>query len=88
MDAYDAGEFEKVEERTFALSESQTPQTYWLAKSFITLGDSYAERDNLEQAKATFESIKENYTPAGPQDDIIGQVEMRLSKLEGLDSNK
>lgn len=88
VDAYDAGEFEKVEERTFALSESQTPQTYWLAKSFITLGDSYAERDNLEQAKATFESIKENYTPAGPQDDIIGQVEMRLSKLEGLDSNK
>lgn len=86
VDAYDAGEFEKVEERTFALSDSQTSQTYWLAKSFITLGDSYAERDNFEQAKATFLSIKENYTPTGPQDDIIGQVEMRLSKIEEQDS--
>ena len=86
MDAYDAGEFEKVEERTFALSDSQTSQTYWLAKSFIALGDSYAERDNFEQAKATFESIRDNYTPAGPEDDIPGQVEMRLNKLMEQDS--
>lgn len=84
LDAYDAGEFEKVEELTFALSDSGTQETYWLAKSFITLGDSYAERDNLEQAKATFESIKENYTPAGEQDDIPGQVEMRLERLKEL----
>lgn len=80
LDAYDSGEFEDVENRTFALSDSATPQTYWLAKSFITLGDSYAERDNMEQAKATFESIKENYSPTS-QDDILQQVEMRLNKL-------
>ncbi|MBR4883203.1 MAG: tetratricopeptide repeat protein, partial [Bacteroidales bacterium] len=83
LDAYDAGEFEQVENLTFALSDSGTPQTYWLAKSFITLGDSYAERDNLEQARATFESIKENYSPAS-QDDIIQQVDMRLGKLAKL----
>ena len=83
LDAYDSGEFEKVENMTFALSESATPQTYWLAKSFITLGDSYAERDNLEQARATFESIKENYAP-GQQDDVLQQVEMRLNKLEKM----
>ncbi len=81
LDAYDAGEFSKVEELTFALSDSQTQQTYWLAKSFITLGDSYAERDEMEQAKATFESIKENYVPGGSNDDIIPQVEMRLGRL-------
>ena len=80
VDAYDAGEFEEVENRTFALSDSATPQTYWLAKSFIALGDSYAERDNLDQARATFESIKENYAP-GQQDDVLQQVEMRLNKL-------
>ena len=69
-----------MENRTFALSDSATPQTYWLAKSFIALGDSYAERDNLDQARATFESIKENYAP-GQQDDVLQQVEMRLNKL-------
>lgn len=83
LDAYDAGEFEKVENLTFALSDSGTPQTYWLAKSFITLGDSYAERDNMEQARATFESIKENYSPDA-QDDILQQVDMRLEKLAKL----
>ena len=83
LDAYDEGEFEKVESLTFALSDSATPQTYWLAKSFITLGDSYAERDNIEQARATFESIKENYSPES-QDDILQQVEMRLGKLDKL----
>lgn len=88
LDAYDAGEFEKVEELTFALSDSQTPQTYWLAKSFITLGDSYAERDEMEQAKATFESIRENYIPDSTSDDIIPQVEMRLSKLESESKTK
>ncbi len=80
LDAYDSGQFEKVEELTFALSDSGTPQTYWLAKSFITLGDSYAERDDLQQAKATFESIKENYSPQS-KDDVLSQVEMRLKKI-------
>lgn len=84
IDAYDEGEFEKVEELTFALSDSQTPQTYWLAKSFIVLGDSYAERDEIQQAKATFESIKENYTPEKNNDDVIPQVEMRLGKLTAI----
>ena len=80
LDAYDSGNFEKVEELTFALSDSGTPHTYWLAKSFITLGDSYAERDNLEQARATFESIRDNYSST-TKDDILSQVRMRLNKL-------
>ena len=82
LDAYDSGNFTQVEELTFKLSDSSTPHTYWLAKSFIVLGDSYAERDEMEQAKATFESIKENYTPAGAEDDVIAQVEKRLNKLK------
>ena len=82
VDAYDSGNFTQVEERTFSLSDSGTPQTYWLAKSFIVLGDSYAERDEMEQAKATFESIKENYKPAGKDDDVLVQVEKRLAKLK------
>jgi len=83
LDAYDSGEFEKVEELTFALSDSATPQTYWLAKSFITLGDSYVERDDIQQAKATFESIKDNYPPQS-KDDVLSQVEMRLNKINEL----
>ena len=82
VDAYDSGNFAQVEEMTFKLSDSATPQTYWLAKCFIVLGDSYAERDEMEQAKATFESIKENYKPSGKDDDVLAQVEKRLAKLK------
>lgn len=82
-DAYDAGNFESVEQQTFKLSDSATPQTYWLAKSFIILGDSYAERGNLEQAEATFNSIKENYKPQ-TEDDIADMLKIRLNKLSKM----
>ncbi|MDD3273364.1 MAG: tetratricopeptide repeat protein [Bacteroidales bacterium] len=77
---FDNGDFEAVEREAFSFSDSGTPHTYWLAKSFILLGDSYAERENWEQAKATYESILESYKQ-GEKDDIADQLKMRLDKL-------
>lgn len=79
--AFDNGDFTTVEKETFAFSDSGSPQTYWLAKSFILLGDTYAEKENWEQAKATYESILESYKPR-EADDIADQIRMRLSKLQ------
>ncbi len=84
LDSYDKGEFEAVEEKVYALSDAGTGQVYWLAKSFIVLGDSFVERDELEQAKATFESVRDGYTPSGTDDDVMDNVNMRLKKLEEL----
>ena len=81
LDAYDEGDFESVENMVYDLSDSKTSQTYWLAKSFIVLGDSFAEREDWEQALATFNSIKEGYVPEKEYDDILEQVEMRIAKL-------
>jgi len=78
--AFDNGDFTTVEKDVFAFSDSGTPQTYWLAKSFILLGDSYAEKENWGQAEATFKSILESYKPL-KKDDIAEQVKMRLSKI-------
>ncbi len=84
LDSYDKGEFEKVEEKVYALSDAGTVQVYWLAKSFVVLGDSFVERGELEQAKATFESVRDGYEPSGNDDDVIANVEMRLKKLAEL----
>ncbi len=84
LDSYDKGEFEDVETKVYALSDAGTGQVYWLAKSFIVLGDSFVERDELEQAKATFESVRDGYKPSGTDDDVIDNVNMRLKKLEEL----
>lgn len=81
QDYFDKGDFTTVENKVYAFSDSGTGQTYWLAKAFILLGDSFAERGELKQAKATFESVRDGYTPEGKDDDVLDNVRMRLDKL-------
>ena len=84
QDSYDRGEFEDVETKVYAFADAGSDQVYWLAKSFIVLGDSFAERDEIEQAKATFESVRDGYTPESADDDVLDNVNMRLKKLEEM----
>ena len=84
LDSYDKGEFEEVENKGYAFSDAGSPQVYWLAKSFIVLGDSFVERDELAQAKATFESVRDGYEPQNADDDVRDNVELRLKKLEEM----
>ena len=80
-DYFDKGDYTNVENHTYTFSESSTPQAYWLARAFILLGDTFAERGNWEQAKATFSSILDSYKPA-QRDDVHEQVELRISRLQ------
>ena len=85
QDAYDKGKYDTVEKKVYAFADKAGDQSYWLAKAFIVLGDSFAEQDNLAQAKATFESIMSGYKPAaGKTDDVLDNVKMRLDKLKEL----
>lgn len=81
QEVYDSGRFEDVENMVYAFSDAAPSQQYFLARSFIVLGDSFAERDEWEQAKATFESIRDNYRASGEGDDISAQVQMRLDRI-------
>lgn len=84
LDCYDRGDFDKVEEKVYAFSDAESPEVYWLAKSFITLGDTFVEKGDLVQAKATFESVRDGYEPSGSSDDVIDNAVMRLKKLEEM----
>ena len=85
MDAYDRGEFAEVENMVYAFADSGSQQTYWLAKGFVVLGDSFVERGDLRQARATYESILEGYNSETESDDVPSTVELRMSKLEELE---
>ena len=85
VDAYDRGEFTEVENMVYAFADSGSAQTYWLAKSFIVLGDSFVERGEFKQARATFESVRDGYEAGDVADDVLSNIEMRLSKLETLE---
>ena len=92
QDLYNAGDFEQVEKKVYEFSDTKTSvmgdyvaaKLYWLAKSFIILGDSFADRERWEQARATYESISKGYHVTVPNDDVLEQTEMRLNKLKAL----
>ena len=88
QDCYDRGAFEDVETKVYAFADAGSGQMYWLAKSFIVLGDSFAERDELEQAKATFESVRDGYEPSGADDDVLDDVNLRLKRMEEMMSEQ
>lgn len=81
QDTEDKGKFEAVEGMVYDFAQKAPSQSYWLAKAFITLGDSFAERGNYTQAKATFESVRDGYTATSPTDDVADNVNMRLERL-------
>ena len=82
LNSFENGNFKEVENMVFAFSDTKTPQKYWLARCYVVLGDSYAEREEWEQAKATFNSILESYKPAGTGDDIAGLIKTRLNNIK------
>ncbi len=55
------GNFDTAEKKAFDLLSAGSPYQYWLAKSYILLGDIYVEKGDLFQAKYTYKSVMDNY---------------------------
>lgn len=88
QDTEDKGKFEVVEGMVYDFAQNAGDQSYWLAKAYITLGDSFAERGKYEQAKATFESVRDGYKAQSATDDVADNVNMRLERLAILMKKK
>lgn len=82
QDCYDRGDFDRTEELVYSFADSGSDQDYWIARSFIVLGDSFLERGDGKQAMATYQSIIDGYTPKGNDDDIIDNVNIRINRLK------
>ncbi|GHT15770.1 hypothetical protein AGMMS4956_16490 [Bacteroidia bacterium] len=85
-DAFSVGDYAKTESRVIELSRSGTSHLYWIAKSFILLGDAYMARDDAFQAKATYESIVDGYP--NTDDGIAAAVKEKLQQLESRENAK
>lgn len=81
QDAFDRGDFNQVEKYVYDFSQKSGAQSYFLAKAYLVLGDSFAARGNASQARVTYESIRDGYVPASGEDDIQEDVKIRLEKL-------
>ncbi len=76
---FKAGNNDKAEKMVYELSDSKTPQNYWLAKAFILLGDIYMSRGDAFQARATYQSVADGYSPA--DDGIVEEAKSKIAKM-------
>lgn len=83
---FERGELDKAETEVFKFAETNTPHQYWLAKSFILLGDIYAGKNDFFQAKATLQSVIDGY--ANANDGIIDEAISKLSELVKVEKGK
>ena len=81
QDAYDRADYDGVQNRVFDFSEKSGGQNYWLARTYITLADTFVQLGKTDQAKATLASIRDGYTAERADDDIQDMVSLRLEKL-------
>lgn len=70
----------EVQKSLNAFIVSGSSQSYWLARAFILLSDSYAQGGDRYMAKQYLESLKDNYT--GTEADIQEMIHSRLTKYK------
>lgn len=85
QDAFDRADYGAVESGVYDFSRNGASQSYWLAKAYLVLGDSFAQRGNTVQAKTTYESIRDGYAPRSADDDVQDNVKLRLERLQSND---
>ena len=68
-----------VENLVYEFADRNTPHSYWLAKAFILLGDTYAESGDKFQARATYQSVVDGYS--NTKDGIIAEAKSRIAAL-------
>lgn len=76
---FKAKKYDSAEKMIYAFSDSKTPQNYWLAKAFILLGDIYMARQDSFQARATYQSVVDGYSPA--DDGIVDEAKSKIAKM-------
>ncbi len=74
------GKWKEVEEFVFTFAEMPSPHNYWLAKSFLLLGDCYLKQNDTFQARATWQSVADGYSPA--DDGIVSEAKARINQLK------
>lgn len=73
------GLFQNSLDKAFEVKEKVEGYDYWLAKLFILIGDNYAALQDFYQAKATYESILENYKG---DKDLIEEAKNKLQQAK------
>ena len=76
---YKSGDADAAEKLIYDFADKNTPHSYWLGKAFILLGDIYRSKGDTFQARATYQSVVDGYTPT--DDGIVDEAKARIAQL-------
>ena len=76
---FEAGNHHQAEKLIYELADSKTQYSYYLGRAFIILGDIYVAKGDNFQARATYQSIVDGYSPA--DDGVVEEAKARIQKL-------
>lgn len=77
--AFRAGDTARAEKLVLDFSDKGTPHAFWLAKSFLVLGDIYVQKGDMFQARATLPEYRGRLYPA--DDGIVAEAKEKIKKL-------
>lgn len=83
--AYQQKDYDAAKAMCLKVSNETASQEYWVVKAFILLADVYVAKNDLFQAKATLNSIIDNYEP---DDELKKEAREKLAKLNKNDNGK
>ena len=75
-----AKQYDKAIASAFDIANNFSSYDYWVGKGFILMSDAYVGKGDKFQAKATLESIIDNYE--NKEDGILKSATERLGKLK------
>ncbi len=83
---YEQNQYNQSIEAAYRVSEESPSEDDWVAKSFLLIGLNYKELGELFQAKATFQSVLENYS--GTDQSIMNMAKQYVREIEELEESK
>ena len=78
LDKFNKGDYATAEQMVYDLG--MCGSMYWQAKCFLVLGDIFVALDNSFQARATYQSIVDGYSPK--DDGIVEEAQQRINSLK------
>ncbi len=75
---FNENKMDAAEKQCYKVIEQKPSYNYWIGKSYLLLGDIFFSQNDLFNAKATFQSIIDNYKA---DDDILPEAKTKLAKV-------
>lgn len=82
---FERGNYDGAIEKAYKIINEMPSYPKWVIRSYILLGECYFKQDNIFQAKATIQSILDNYEP---EDELKQEARETLQMIQDAESAK